>query len=347
MIWLWGAGAVLAVPGWALNPRLADSFVGGVNPYARAGFPAGQLFGVGAALVSAALVASVVALVVRLRRARGAERDQLKWVVFAAALVGVVLPASAALWTVWAPIQLLAAVSLVLLPVSACVAILRHRLYDVDLVIARTVAYAVLAALLAAVYTAVALVAAEFVAAPVGAAGAALVVAVTFRPVHDAVQSLADQWLRPARHRAVHATSEFVDALRCGDTTVSGLEAAFRRALRDDRFTLVLELPDGGVVDPAGHEPPSAVAVTEHGRRMLRVPTAAGATAVLGHRDGDERLVAAVADAGALAIEIAALEVQLRRHLLEVEASRRRIQSVADEERRRIARDLHDGAQQR
>ena len=113
-------------------------------------------------MVSAALVASVVALVVRLRRARGAERDQIKWVVLAATLVGVVLPASAALWTVWAPIQLLAAVVLVLLPISACVAILRHRLYDIDLVIVRTVAYALIATLLAAVYVAVTLVAAGF-----------------------------------------------------------------------------------------------------------------------------------------------------------------------------------------
>ncbi len=347
VIWAWGAGAVLAVPGWVLNARLGDNFVGGVNPYARAGFPAGALFGVGAALVSGALIASVVALLVRLRRARGAERDQLKWVVLAAALVGVVLPTSSALWTVWAPIQLLAAVALVLLPIAACVAILRHRLYDVDLVIARTVAYAVIAALLVAVYLAVTLVAAGFVSAPFAAAGATLVVAVTFRRVHDAVQSLADQWLRPARHRAVIATSEFVDALRRGDATVSGLEAALRRALRDDGFTLVLELPDGVVVDPDGREPPTAIAKHDAGRRSLRIPIAAGATAVLSHREGDERLLAGVADAGALAIEIAALQVQLRRHLLEVEASRRRIQSVADEERRRIARDLHDGAQQR
>ena len=215
------------------------------------------------------------------------------------------LPTSAALWTVWAPIQLFAAVALVLLPISACVAILRHRLYDVDLVIVRTVAYAVIAALLAAVYVAVTLCAAGFVSTPFAAAGAALVVAVTFRPVHDAVQSLADRWLRPARHRAVIATSEFVDALRCGDAPVSGLEAAFRRALRDDRLTLMLELPDGVVVDPEGRD--TADGRDRRRAAELRVSTAAGATAVLRHRDGDERLVAAVADAGALAIEIAAL----------------------------------------
>ena len=347
VVWTWGAGAILAIPGWVLSPGLGSSFVGKVNPYARTGVPTGLLFGVGATLVSVALVASVVALVLRLRKAHGAQRDQIKWVVFAAAIVGVVLPTSAGLWTVWHPIQLLAAIALVLLPISACVAILRHRLYDVDLVIARTVAYAVIAVLLAAVYVAVALLATSFTTAPAAAAVAALVLAVTFRPVHDAVQSLADQWLRPARHRVVTTVSSYVEALRRGDATVSGLEATLRSALRDDGFRLMLELPDDEVLDPEGRKAPAPTLIDGPARRVLRVPTAAGATALLHHRDGDERLVSAVADASALAIEIAALQVQMGRHLLEVEASRLRIQSVADEERRRIARDLHDGAQQR
>ena len=345
VVWAWVAGAVLALPGWALNPRIGSAFVGGVNPYARTGFPANLVFGVGAGLVCGALVASVVALVVRLRRADGAERDQLKWVVLAATIVGIVLPTSAALWTVWEPIQLLAAIALVLLPISACVAILRYRLYDIDLVIARTCAYAVIAVVLATVYGAVMLLAVGFVSSPAAAAGAGLVVAVTFRPVHDAAQSLADRWLRPARHRALIAITEFVDELRRGEASAAGLEAALRKALRDDRLTLVLELSDGLVVDPEGNE--QLTAWTDDSRPVLRVSTAAGATAALRHRAGDRRLVVAVADAGALAIEIVTLQVQLRRHLREVEVSRRRIQSVADEERRRIARDLHDGAQQR
>jgi signal transduction histidine kinase len=345
VVWAWAVGTLIALPGWVLNPDLGDQLVGGVNPYARTDVPVGLLFGVGTSALTGALVASVISLIVRLRHSSGAERDQLKWVVFAAAIVGVVLPMSAFLWTVWAPIQMLAAVALVLLPISACVAILRHRLYDVDRMIARTLAYTLIAVALAAVYVVVSLLAARLISSPLAAAVAALVVAVTFRPVHEAVQSLADRWMRPARHRAVSVISQFVDALRQGEVPAGGLEAAFRRALSDERFTVMLELPDGVVVDPDG-QAPQAVA-TDESRRLLRVATAGGATAVLRHRDGDERLVAAVADAGALAIEIATLQVQLQRHLREVEASRRRIQSVADEERRRIARDLHDGAQQR
>jgi signal transduction histidine kinase len=344
--YVWAAGALLTLPGWALNPRLDGEFAAGENPFAVAGFPAEPVFAVGALLICSALVSSLVAIVNRLRRAEGVERDQLKWVVLAAGIICVVLPTSAALWTVWEPIQVLSALALVLLPVSACVAVLRHRLYDVDVVIARTVAYVVCAGLLVAVYAAVVAVAASYLSSPLAAAAAALVVAVTFRPVHERVQSVADRWLRPARHRARASITAFVDAVRRGEAQAADLEAAFQRALDDESLSLTLELPDGEVVDADG-QPVGAVVPGDGARPVRRVPAGAGATALLRHRAEDERLVTAVAEAGGFAIEIAALQVQLRSQVREVEASRVRIQSVADEERRRIARDLHDGAQQR
>jgi hypothetical protein len=138
---VWLAGAVMAVPGWSLNPRLGNDMSAGVNPLATDALPVDAMYAAGASLVSTALVTSVVALLVRYAKSRGAERQKLKWVLFAGAVLTVVLPLSAALWTAWLPVRYLPALALPLLPVAVCVAIVREQLYDIDLVISRTVAY--------------------------------------------------------------------------------------------------------------------------------------------------------------------------------------------------------------
>jgi len=173
---VWFLGAALAIPGWVLNPRLGLSLTGGVNPLATDAFPVEPAFAVGAALISASLAASVVAVLVRFRRSRGVERLQLKWVMLAGAVLVVVLPISAALWTAWPPIQYAAAVALPLLPLAVCVAIVRQHLYDIDLVISRTVAYGALTGVLGVTYAAVVLAVGAFVSSPVAAAAGALVV---------------------------------------------------------------------------------------------------------------------------------------------------------------------------
>ena len=124
--WVWALGALLGLPGWALNPRLGPEFIGHVNPYAASATWTEVLFLCGAALVVAALLASVVVFVLRFRSSEGVEHLQLKWMAFAAAVVAVVLPVSTVLWTVWPPVQLLAAAALTLLPVATSVAILRY-----------------------------------------------------------------------------------------------------------------------------------------------------------------------------------------------------------------------------
>jgi hypothetical protein len=102
-------------------------------------------------LLSASGLASAASLVVRFRQSRGEERLQLKWVAYAAAVtVVIVVPAVAD--TRGASPSLIIVASAPLVPVAAGVAILRYRLYDIDVVINRTLVYGSVTALLAAGY---------------------------------------------------------------------------------------------------------------------------------------------------------------------------------------------------
>jgi hypothetical protein len=137
---VWFVGAALAIPGLALNPRLGQDLTGGVNPLATEAFPVEPVFAAGATLVCGALVASVAALLVRFHRSTGLERQQVKWVMLAGALLAIVLPTSAALWSAWPPIHHAPALAVPLLPLAVCLAIVRDQLYDIDLVLSRTAA---------------------------------------------------------------------------------------------------------------------------------------------------------------------------------------------------------------
>jgi hypothetical protein len=81
-------GCVVAVPGWALSPDRASDFVAGHNPLAVETARTGALLAVGSTVFLASFAASAASLLVRLHRARGDERQQLKGFVFAAALAG-------------------------------------------------------------------------------------------------------------------------------------------------------------------------------------------------------------------------------------------------------------------
>jgi hypothetical protein len=119
--------------------------------YAHVGWP------VGLWLLLAALLASVVAVVLRWRRSTDRERQQLKWLVYVVALTVVAGLAGLAGWQVWADAYVLALLLVTAgvglgIPVAIGVAVLKHRLYDIDVIINRTLVYAALTALLAAGY---------------------------------------------------------------------------------------------------------------------------------------------------------------------------------------------------
>jgi FtsH-binding integral membrane protein len=167
--------------------------------------------------------ASVVALLVRFRRSRGVERQQLKWFAFAGALtVGVlilvVIPAQSG-WI--GPLSGLLVLPIwPSIPVAAGIAILRYRLYDIDRLINRTLVYGLLTALLGATYAGVILVLGQ-VFGGIGAkppswavAGATLAAAALFQPARRRIQTAVDRRFNRRKYNAAKTTQAFSTRLR-------------------------------------------------------------------------------------------------------------------------------------
>jgi len=214
--WL-GVGATLLFAGTdALAPYLAPG-----NPESSYGAPVIPEPLMWASLVSAVtwaitLVAAVASLVVRFRRSRGAERQQLKWFAGAAAvvvsfqLVGLAVPPV---------ISVLTNLSFALLPLSAAVAILRYRLYDIDVVIERTLVYGVVTATLGATYVATVVVLQGLLrplteGSEIAVALSTLLVVALFHPIRRRAQDAIDRRFYRARYDAARTVDAFVVRLR-------------------------------------------------------------------------------------------------------------------------------------
>jgi hypothetical protein len=179
--------------------------------------PLFQLFRNLAAVCSLAGVAgAIAALVVRFRRSRGIERQQLKWFTYAAALTPFPFLAHD-----FAPSisGLLLALILPLVPISIGVAILRYRLYEIDRLINRTLVYGLLTAVLGLCYAAGSLVF-VLVAGP-GAdppswlvAAATLAAAAIFRPARRRIQAAVDRRFNRRRYNAAQTMQAFSTRLR-------------------------------------------------------------------------------------------------------------------------------------
>ena len=350
LVWANVLGIALAGPGWALSADLGPDFVGGTNAYAIDSALTGSLRVIGMTLFLGSFLLSVVPLTQRLRGSRGVERQQLKWIAFAAVCTVVLLALSAVLWNVTPIVRPLAAIAVAALPIATCVAIFRYRLYDVDLVISRTLAYGGLTVILAATYavTVVVIGAAVGRSSAWATAGATLAVAAAFRPLRRRLQDVVDSRFNRARHHALHRMARFLDDLHAGRAAPEAIEGVLREVFGDPSLELHFFLPESQLYVDAFGMP--AVGSPGDGRVRIPLERAGQPLGLVLHDPStiDDRILpAAVLRAGGLAIEIARLRVELRRQLAEVEASRARILVAGDEERHRLERDLHDGAQQR
>ncbi len=343
------AGALLYIPAWLLNPANGANFVSGVNPYAVPGPPYGVLAAVGGGLLTLAAVGSLASLVVRYTAAGPVERLQLKWVALAGLAIVVILPVCIAFYTRSAVVQAMLPVVLTVAALCLGAAVLRYRLFDVDRIVNRTVVYLTLSILLVAAYgaTAIALGAVLGGFSSWTAAAGTLVAAAAFRPLRRTVQDMVDRKFYRQKHDAGVRIDRFLNGLRAGTEQPEHVENLLRDVLREPTLRVLMLLPASNhYSDLYGNpiEPDPA-----HPTARLERDGTADVLVEYAPTDDPARdaAVRSAIERSRLAIEIARLDVDLNRQLAELDRSRARIANAADEERRRIQRDLHDGAQQR
>jgi hypothetical protein len=163
-------------------------------------------------------------LLLRFRRARGVERQQLRWLVLAAAVAAVLLAATALALSLGllastgndVLLGWVSAVVLGLMPLATGAAILRYRLYDLDRIVSRTVAYGLVTALLAGVYAVVVLALGQLLGqdSSLVVAGATLAVAALFQPARRRVQGAVDRRFNRRRYDAARTIQGFSGRLR-------------------------------------------------------------------------------------------------------------------------------------
>jgi hypothetical protein len=244
----WSATAVLALGllGTAFGDRRLDTSAANppMNPYALPGV-AGDVAAVVASAISVvylvAVLGSVIGLGVRLRRARGVEREQLKWFSYVGALmlVGLTLAALSlvdprlerTVGTVgWGAFLLLFTLGL---PAAIGVAVLRHRLYDIDVVIRRTLVYGALTLTLGATYLALVLAAGLTAGeSDLVVAAATLAVAALFRPARSRIQAAVDRRFFRRRYDAARTLEAFGARLR-DEVDLEALGAELRGVVSD------------------------------------------------------------------------------------------------------------------
>jgi signal transduction histidine kinase len=304
--------------------------------------------------ILASLFAGALAIRLRLKRSTGVERLQTLWLAWAVLLIPFGLLVCASQWLVTNrfvdvvvfPFLLLTQVAVA---VAVGIAVTRYRLYAIERLLNRTLVYVSLTVLLAGAYATVALVLGVLVGGDSKwvVAVATLAVALVFRPLRARIQDLVDRRYRRARYEALRRIRGFEDDVRDGRRAPEEIGVVLAEALDDPLAQLYFWLPETQAYADVEGElvelPHDARAHREITRDDARIATLLHDPTLLEHRD----LLDGVVSAAALSIEIARLRVEVRIQLAEVEASRTRIVEAGYEERRRLERDLHDGAQQR
>ncbi len=324
---------------WALTPYDLQDFpieAGVENPVGVAAAASPLVAVPGALLAVSAVAVALTAAVVRWRRSTGVVRDQLTWL-----LVGLLFTVAlglTALLVAPAVAEVLTGLAMLPVPVAVGVALLRHRLWDVDLVLSRSLRYALLSGGAVAAYTvAVALVAAvagRRAGVPVLATAATVLLVL---PLHTRVQRLVNRLVYGDVEDPYTSLARLGDRLEAAagpgevaDRVLPDLVERVARTLR--RPYVAIELADGTTT---AHGQPTDVAV----RTPLLYAGEEVGRLVVGGREvprGERRLLDQLAGQAAVAVHVALLGRETQRARVWAATAR-------GEERRRMRRDLHDG----
>jgi signal transduction histidine kinase len=375
VLWAAIAGAALSYLGLAVVPESVTP-IGGLsfpNPLAIRSFHGviSTALVVVAWLTLLAGVGCLSGLVIRFRRGDAELRQQVKWLGFAAggAVACLLLTASSLVAcncdeSAFSSVAVVGSFLFVIVavPTSIAVAVLKYRLYEIDVIISKAVAYALLAAFFTAVYVAIVI----GVGAVLGSRGnsfltivAAVVIAVAFQPVRERARGLANRIAYGKRATPYEVLSEFSD--RVADTyasqdvlprmaqilaTGTGAVAAHVWLRFGNELRGAASWPEDGTVAPVAivDDRPADFPPGEHGVEVRHQGELLGALSVAPPPSDPmnppkAKLVQDLAAQAGLVLRNVRLIDELR-------ASRRRIVTAQDERAKALERNLHDGAQQ-
>ena len=384
-IWAWVAGAVLLTQSIAAATvtfpdarSVLDTSGQFLNSVTRPG-ASSAVFGATYLLIIPLSALSVASLFVRRRHADAIVRQQLKFFMYAGVIVllgvaasGVGNTVGSGQGVVYDVCASILVTSVAVVPIAAGLAILRYHLYGIDVVISRTLVYGSLAVLITGVYVGIAVGIGELV----GSGGrpnlglsilATAIVAVGFQPARERLQRVANRLVYGKRATPYQVLSEFSSQV-AGSYAADEVLPRMARVLHEGTGaeSAAVWLRTATELRPAAWWPDvrsgSSVTVTNDGVLPLLpdVTRAAevrhqgellGALTVTKRRGEaltpvEEKLLDDLAHQAGLVLKNVGLTADLQRRLEELRLSRQRLVSAQDAERRRLERDLHDGAQQ-
>jgi signal transduction histidine kinase len=359
--WAAGLGIIGLSLSIALHPGPLKSLgLQESNPYGIHGAEAALTLLVTAStpLILAGIIGSIASIVVRVRKASGIERTQIKWLAVAgvAAIVGNILGSIP--WLIWgdSPVTqelsiIITDITIVTIVIATGIAILRYHLWDIHILVNRTLVYGSLTALIVALYVVI-----------VGALGTLLqigaslpvsllgtgIVAISFQPLRERLQRSVNRLMygeRDAPYALLGRLSERLEVVAAVQSVLPTIVETVAEALKlpyvaialkeGESFAIAAEYARSSAFVPQGNASLEVLPLTyqlETIGELMLAPRAPGET----FSPNDRRLLETIArQAG-----VAAYNVRLTQDL---QRSRERLVTTREEERRRLRRDLHDG----